>query len=300
MREPARVDDTTAVRETVLGLAAIGAAHVRGEVSVDLYPHQDDAALWLTFSGTSVSRTVSSPRPADIYTTVMSRFVAKKQILFDLESGFRSGEVETTVQVLSTERSVRPAARGLRGRIVRRAAHRRLEALDGYLNQVARRSVERGIEQSFDRETRRRLVVLNGALHTLKVALAQQGVQLERGPYGVSLNTTDHYLQLGIGDRDAPGPRLPDEDVAGNPVQVWLHTSLVGDEVGPLVENWERLPSLLPTATNFSGLTTLLRWPQPSEEALSLQFDRAADWIVIGVGEGGERIGQAPTSRRRF
>jgi hypothetical protein len=291
-RQRKEVERTTPVREVVLGTPAVGSADVQGEVTLDFFPDRNDAGLWLTFSGTTVSSTTSCRRPVIIHSVVTSQFTARKPITFDLDRGFRYGDATSDVRVLSTNRTVQSMVGGLRGRLVRRVAYRRLGRIDGYLQNIAERNTQQRIAESFDREADQRIAAINSAFHSLRLALQRQVDQSEEGRYGVTLNTTDRYLQIGIGPKGAANPQLPDEGIAQLPVQVWFHTSVFGEEAAPLVENWGTFQGVLPTPANFSGLATLLRLPRETGRPMGVEFATARPWVVIAAGREEERTAQ--------
>lgn len=281
--ERTRIEQTSPVHEVILGTRAVGTAYVNGRISVDFFPDRDDTGLWLNFSGTCVARTVARQGPAIIHTVVTSEFACRKPLLFDLEQGFRYGDAESFVRIVSNRRCVESSVNGLRGRIVRRVAQRRLTALDQYLTCVAQRNTERRIENSFDRQANQRLATLNALFHDLRLALTDQTKSRSEEKYDVSLNTTNRYLQIGVGPPNAPNPRLPDADVPDMPIQVWLHASMFGQEAVPLLQQWDHLRLLLPTPSNVSGLMSAVRVPG-AEDTLPLEFSVQLPWVVISAG----------------
>jgi hypothetical protein len=110
----------------------------------------------------------------------------------------------------------------------------------------------------------------------------------------VSLNTTDRYLQIGIGPKGLASPRLPDAEISPQPIQVWLHSSLFGDQAAWVVENWVELRAGLASPVSTPGLATLLQLPQQSDNALPLKFATAPPWVVISAGGREERIAGLP------
>jgi hypothetical protein len=220
--------------------------------------------------------------------------VGAKPVVFDLDQGFRYGEATSRVSVVSTRRTVQSTVGGLRGRLVRRIDNRRMSRLSGYLDEVAEQSTAQRIEQSFDREANRRLVALNIAFHGVRLALGQRALQSNGGKYEVSLNSTDGYLQIGVGLKGIVNPDLPDDGVPPLPVQVWIHASLFGDQAAPLVKTWDDLRVLLPPTINISPLAAAFRMPQqwPTVAPVrSLELTPAMPWVVIGAGR--EQISRA-------
>ncbi len=79
------VDDTTNVVDNILGTSIRGTAHTQGNVTVDLVPDPNRAAINIRLIGRIHSDTVGQNGPATLYTTGLTSVDAHKTLLIDAE-----------------------------------------------------------------------------------------------------------------------------------------------------------------------------------------------------------------------
>lgn len=168
------ISETSPVDVCVVGTRSRGTAQVRGRLTIDFLPSHRHASLRLIFSGTSVSRTVAREGPAVIHATTTSRFTAWTDVRFDEVQGFTAGATRVDVQIVNQQRQIASTAPRLRGRIVRRAARRRIDEQRGCIRQTTIKTTQDRLRQSMARRVAERIAAWNQHWDQLRAALQQQ------------------------------------------------------------------------------------------------------------------------------
>lgn len=168
------VEERSPVEMCVLGAQNRGYALARGQVSVDLLPAPKHASLQLTFRGESTSHTTARHDPATIYSTTVSRFDCRTAIAFDEEQGFTAGASNVEVEIASMRRRIAVSSPGLRGRVVRNVARRRIAEKEGQIRQIALDTTKRRLSQSMNHRVEARISAWNNHWNQLRLALREQ------------------------------------------------------------------------------------------------------------------------------
>jgi hypothetical protein len=79
------VDDTSPLRECILGTDVHGTGHTTGQLSIELIPSADRAIIDVIFQGTTASDTIGYNGPVTIYSTGNTSLAARKRLTFDSE-----------------------------------------------------------------------------------------------------------------------------------------------------------------------------------------------------------------------
>ena len=114
------VDDTSPVRDHILGTDITGTGHTVGHVSVELVPSENSAVIDILLSGQTKTETVGHNGPATIYSDGSVAISGSKRVVLD-NAGFKSYPARGRAVARTRTRGI-----GARHRIVRRIASRRL------------------------------------------------------------------------------------------------------------------------------------------------------------------------------
>jgi len=191
------VEEETPVSLVVLGANVNGNARVNGELLLDTKP---DNQVRLLFRGTALARTTGREGPAIIHSTARTTFTATKQLIFTTE-GVETGDTQVTVDVDRQVQSIQSTAPGLRGRLVKNVANRRLQRLAPQIDAVAHRNAEQRIRHSFDQRVEQLVQSANDNRNVWGLFGELLATASERD---VKVTTTEDCLQLAW---------VPDDDV---------------------------------------------------------------------------------------
>lgn len=186
------VEERSEVETCVLGTQNRGHAVVQGQVLVDLVNSPLHASLRLTFQGKSTSHTQGRQGPVTVHSTTVSPFDCQSIIKFDEEGGFTAGRSDVRVSIESMRRRIATESGGLRGRIVRSVAKKRIAEKEGQIRNIALTTTRERLSESMDRRVEARTSAWNAHWNELREALRQQRwyVDLPR-PFFAS---SDHEL----------------------------------------------------------------------------------------------------------
>lgn len=168
------VDHLASVDQCVLGIRNRGVAHVTGQVMPNFMSSPQDTLLQIVFRGHSVSRTTGRHGPATIHSTVDCQFDLRTLVRFDEVKGFAADPAAGPCDVVRTSQHVAAALPGLRGRIVRRVARKRLQEKRGRILMIAEKNTQTRLAHAMDRRVRERLGQWNEHWLKLRASLQQQ------------------------------------------------------------------------------------------------------------------------------
>lgn len=234
------VDVTKTVDDVILGTTVHGRSHTRGKVAVDINPDHDDASFVFTFVGETHAKTVGHNGPAILYSRSSTDFTCTKHVLFDLENGFHAGPTSIDSKTNSVTDDIQSDRRGIRGRLIRRVAWRRVKENHDEANAVTADHTRRDIVTGFDETISERLAELNE-----RVALSELVGELLQGVTETeySVSSTDKYIQLAVRRKGMPETpiTLPEDSVSETALQVWVHSSLIEPNVFGAVQSYSRM-----------------------------------------------------------
>lgn len=167
-------EEHSQVETCVLGTQNRGHAVVHGQALVDLADSPKHVSLQLTFQGKSTSHTQGSQGPVTIHSTTVSQFDCATVIQFDEEGGFTAGQSNVAVEILSMQRRIATASGGLRGRIIRSVAKKRIAEKEGQIRKVALDTTRQRLSESMDRRVEARTAAWNAHWNQLREALREQ------------------------------------------------------------------------------------------------------------------------------
>lgn len=201
-----KVDRKTEINEKVLGTDVHGTCHTTGTVHIVLTPNPTKAEFELFLIGESVSDTIGTHGPAKIASRAVTKYKAVKFIIFDGDS-FTTTPAKVTADTDLTIEDVSSTEPGLRGRVVKRVAERRVHKAYQESRHIAAQRVIDQVSQQFDAAVQEHLDKLNRELR-LKRLLGGQIADHDNLP--MRLRTTEECLHVSFLAEQGDPRRLPE------------------------------------------------------------------------------------------
>jgi len=230
-------------------------------------------------------------------------------VLFDLENGFHAGPAEIRSQTRTETDDIQSDRPGLRGRLVRRIAWRRVRENQAQANEITSQHARRDIVAGFDNTTAARLQQLNDriAVGELVGDLFQGVVETE-----YSVSSTNNYIQLAVRRKGTPDVpvAIPENEIPDSGLQVWIHSTLMQPDVFNAFQTYAQLRKFvrpLVVAMNerarlsqprFTFIQASLNWSQLERPIFSqlaarrwsrerieslVGWDTTDQWLVVGI-----------------
>jgi hypothetical protein len=288
------VDETRPVQDVVLGTAVVGKSRTTGKPKVDLLDDDKCASFVLTLKGTTVSRTVGHNGPAVIHSRSETEFTATKRVVYEPGKGFVAAPAKIDARTRIITEGLGSTRPGIRGRIVERRAAPQVAASRPAAEEIVRQKAMRRVSAAFDRQLAGRLERLNRMIEMREaIAFVLAGQTEPRYSFCTRNGCVEIVASTGAEDDSAAAVELPQLDKAGAPVQIWVHESLVGDNVALLLKQFDLL-----RREPGDAISTLEKLPaafQPPQAGPSTQSERtvdyatAEDWIVVLIQPPEER-----------
>ena len=257
-----QVDTTSLVHEIVLGTQADGQCRTCGELTLELVPNENRVDFVLVLSGTCKARTIGHNGPAVIHSTSISKFTAKKRVIYDVKRGFRAGPTVVSATTVLQIDGIGSTLPGLRGRIVGGVARRRASETHGLAEAIANRLTRNHISQQFDRHVENQLTKLN------TISLLEWTRQSETAellfPGGV--RTTDNGVEFCWGGTPEMQAGLAWETLRPSLCEVWLPFSLAGRDASGGPAQWAKWRESHSTVAHLLEVGHLFT-QQPVEQA---------------------------------
>ena len=227
------IDHIAPVRDVILGTSVSGMARVVGHPRVQLEPSSHQARFSMIVTGTVYSQTVGRNGPAIVHGHSITRFTASKQVVFEPGKGFYSLPPNVTAQSECFTDDVQTTRGGLVGKIIERKTARQVAGRQSELSAIAQDRAARRIAAAFERHVDEQLTRLNRAVE-LRAQLANFAEPAS--DLRVVCCTTPHYVEIASGTFHPAAPiRLPMLAAASEisaPIEVWIHQSLVPENIG--------------------------------------------------------------------
>ncbi|MGE0760991.1 MAG: hypothetical protein AB7O38_28525, partial [Pirellulaceae bacterium] len=166
------MNQTSYADKVILGTRVQGPSHTEGDISVQVRSSDAGAAFWLTFEGINRSHTRGVNRSAITEHVSQTNFVTSIPVTFDPQRGFRQGTPSIRATTQLTPIAVSSTVGGLRGRLVRRIAERRVESTNEQARQIAQRDTSRDVVAGFQQTVAKQLTDLNQELEKNEVFMA--------------------------------------------------------------------------------------------------------------------------------
>jgi hypothetical protein len=274
-----KVDHASRVDRTVLGTRVTGESRTVGQTRVDLVSDQDDGSFRFIFTGASYSKTSGNNGPAIIHNSATTQFQCSKRITFDLENGFHSAPSEVKASTQLKNDGITTRRRGLLGRVVRNVAARRVRDTQPEAEAITNRDTERDVARGFDEAIDKQIAQLNKQLDLPRLLAAIFGTAT-RNNYCVRSNS--RYLEICFHDADKGSPKdlkLPEEQVADAPVQVWARNTLFDGKVRTAIRAYEVAENVIEKIAPNTDLAKELGLGGTSMESSNVDF--VDGWIIF-------------------
>ena len=276
------IDETTPVRDNILGTDIYGTGHAVGQLSAEMVPSEDAGRLDLVFRGRIDSDTTGYNGPVQILSTGTTQMEARKRLSLTAERIVGSpaasqAETSTTIHAICSKRG---------SAFVERLAWRRAAKQKGQAECIASRHAEERFNERMDKQADDLIEQANEKLaKRFRRPLAERQLL----PEAFRLRTTQRalgvtLLQAADGSLAAPGAP-PDGELPGD-LAVRVHQSAINNfahaALGGVVLDEKRLYELL---EEYVGpVEPGKRQPEDTEE-WSITFD-ARQPISVAFDDG--------------
>jgi hypothetical protein len=293
-------DDVLPVDEVILGVRAIGDAHVIGQPELILADDPHAAAFSVQLAGTIQSRTVGRKGPVEIYSRSQTRFTATKRVVYQPGRGFVGQPAQIAAQTSSQTERIEPDRGGILGRVIERRAWRRVGQSREAVNQIVQARAEAKIREAFDRLLERRLARVNllaDQRYAVAAVLGGQGTPRYEccTRHGCLIIAASSGPVLHAGEQ---ADELITRGQQGPPMQVWVHESVVGDRTAVLLRQVNLVRRM------FGGATLAGASPAAalSDDRTHRSYDFATigDWIVVHSGTWTSAVAVVPAEPERL
>jgi hypothetical protein len=277
-RTTREINRRTAVDQTILGTHATGECLTEGIVDTESVSSWKGASFIVTFKGSTHSRTVGHNGPAIIHSQTDTNFICNRRVTFDPRRGFVAGPSQISARTRLTFDDFDATRGGPVGRVVRRVASRRASEAHAEAERLAARDNERQIRAEFERALDERLDRINRRVNIGRFVNFFYG---ETEKLQVATRSTPTCVYLGIGKHGGP-PDLatPIERPEAAPLELWVHTALLGEELAGLIDLAGRADRAL---GNSVRLVIMRAIPIVQDESQTLDVVVVGDWLVVAI-----------------
>jgi hypothetical protein len=280
-----QVDETSPVRDVILGTRIVGSGRTQGDVSFRLMPNADVAMLEATLEAVNQSRNTGYNGPAVIHSIGTTRLLATKWLTIDAEG--IHGQPATAGADTSTKiTGIGSSKSGVMGCVVERVATKRVAQQKGSAEKIAAQHAETRLNRQFEDQIGKELARSNLQFQErFRNPLVRRGhlqhiyfSSSDDWMYVTALQA--HGAQLGAQGR-AP-------DIAGKPqVAMRLHESLVNNfTAGTLAGETIGQPELEKFAKDFLGEVPDRIKDDSGKEPWTITF-ADEDPVIFKVADGG-------------
>jgi hypothetical protein len=217
------VDEQAPVREVILGTTVRGTARMTGQVSLDLVPDQDAAAMDLVLRGTTYSNNVGYNGPVKIYSRGVTSVDASKRVSLDKE-GLEADRARAACRTRTTIRDIQ-SHHQLVERIAWNRARQSKSRAEAIASQRAARRVAGGMDA-------RAADLLDRADDAFSDKFRKPLIRRGAFPAEFDFQTTDqalHVVMLQADDDQLGAPNEPPAVTGVPDIGVRFHESLVGN-----------------------------------------------------------------------
>ena len=271
---PPKVDEVRPVSECRFGANVTGTAETTGRSWITMEAHDQDAVFTLHFEGKTVSKTIATRRPVEVYTTSVTPFRIQRKIQFNgvrfLEVGEPVFEATTSAQ---TDGIGTPG--GLRGRIAYRMASRQIEDVRSQNDAMTLDETKEAVLKSFNAGSEQFVTQLNRVVPFEKTNAI---IFPKSGGYITHMATTPNYIIISPGPKEAKIAVLPKDYIQIKaPIEIWIHGLKETDRARRALESWRAVHDGLERfRAKISG--------EPAKTE-GLKLSAVGEWWVLKIGE---------------
>ncbi len=218
-----KVEEQTRVREDILGTAIHGNATLKAQVSIDLVPNADGAAIDLMLTGTTYSNNTGYNGPVTIFSSGVTSVDARKRMLVDAE-GIATQRARAACRTNSQIHRI-----SAKSPLIENIAWKRVRQSKSQAEVIASQRASRRVAAQMDSEV---VEVLAPAKELFAEKFRNPLVRRGGFPEELLLSTTDDRLYVQAMQAAADQLAAPDEPpalTAEHDVAACIHDSLVGN-----------------------------------------------------------------------
>lgn len=257
-----RLIDETIERETnvddvILATHVVGSSKTTGTPQLHLVDCDAGPTIKVIFAGTTVSRTTGQHFPVVIYSRSQTDFAVEKVIAIEQLGTVVPSPTNIRGSTATVTENITTHRRGVLGKIILRRAAKAVAASEPEANAISQRDTERQIVTAFN-------LAVASQINKVKKQVSVRNLVAALLPADATLDyravTEGGYLTVAafasaptVGFVDLKLPKLPVEE---QPVQIWLHKSIIGPNViaagigVELARHWLALPTFLGPVTS--------------------------------------------------
>ena len=280
------IDETTPVRDVILGTRIVGSGRTRGDVTFRLVPNADVAMLEATLEGVNHSKNVGYNGPAIIHSVGTTRLLATKWLSIDVDGvhGHKATAGADTSDAHYRHRLIEAGRHGACGRAGRAEAGSAAKVRGRIDRRGARRSSRRTTIRRADRQGVARTRICGSksasAIHWSAADDCRTSTSARQRPTCLS-------QRLWHTGRKLAAQGEPPELVQPAQISLRLHESLVNNfTAGELAGQTIGQPELENFAKEFLGEVPERIKDDPDKEPWTITF-ADEEPVVFAVSEGG-------------
>lgn len=267
-----KIEQNTPLNEMILGTRIQGVAHTVGNLSAQLIPYKNKAAIEVLLTGVSDSNTVGRRKPVSIYSLGKTQILGRKLLLVDAE-GVIGEPATASCSTDSQIYSIR-ADHDFGSKLIEKIAWKQARKQQGQAERISSGLAERRVASMMDEQAAELIAKSNQKLNAdLRRPLRRRNIY----PRWVRLSTTNKRLnvralqgqQVQLSASDVP-PQAPTHSVV-----VQVHESLflnsAVNAVGGFLMTDERAQDLVKEVTGEIPDELLIN---EDDDPWSITFDR--------------------------
>jgi len=219
------VDETTPVRDVILGTDIFGTGHTTGRICVELIPNPDRAAMETIFCGTTLSDNVGYNGPVRVYSNGTTQLDGRKCIFLDAD-GLDWLPAVSEAETRSRITSIRARRRS---RLIEQIAWRRAAKQQHQAECIASAHAEERLNGRIDSQAEEMLARADRAF---REKFRRPLVQRKLFPQRLDFSTTKDALHVVAVRADASqlaAPTDPPPTAGGAELNVRIHESMVNN-----------------------------------------------------------------------
>ena len=264
------VDETTPIRDVILGTRIYGTGHTKGTTTAALVPNADRAVIELIMRGTTESSNVGYNGPVRVFNNTTTEIDSHKQISIDA-AGLAVPPAVSEAETDSTITGIR-ATRG--GHLVERIACKRAGKQKAQAECIGSLHAEQRANRRFDDEADALIGRANAAfLDKLRRPLVEHGLFPQRLLFRTTADTL-HAVALQADAAQLAAPAAPPALPGPCDLAIRAHESLIGNlAAGALAGRTLKEEDVRQLAVAYLGKVPESLEAEPDQEPWAVAFD---------------------------
>jgi hypothetical protein len=263
------------VDEIIRDTRVVGNSRTVGTPRLTLVENGGGATFQVTFDGESVARTVGHRFPVVVYSRSRTVFTAEKTIAIEQLGDVVALPTNVDAKTLVTTENITTHRRRLIGRMVLRRAWQVVEGRRAQDTAIAEINAKKRIVEAFDAALQSRIAALEKQMVYRNFVAAIMPADSTPAYRTV---TKGGYLTMAVFAEQPPSKtvdiQLPKLTFAEQPIQLWVHQSLVSKDIES-------------TLASIDAVRRLLGWPvmlvasDPSARQRGPNWSLVDEWFLV-------------------